>query len=309
MSSLRRLLVSYGVAMVLLCGMPQASAADLGSLRFHEISAVDGTPLNVVETGNPDAPVLLLIHGFSQSYLSFYAQLHDPDLNSRFRMIAFDLRGHGGSGKPWTREAYAGHRPWANDVQRVIESLKLDKPVIVGWSFGGYVAMDYIREYGASAVKALVLTGSHGGLIARSDGPRVRYEGDLDASIRNAHNFMKVMSAKPVSDDAFDRGTYAHVMMPAYVRNAMVDKRLDNTDMLSSLSVSTLVLLGEKDASLPVVHTRDMLEVNRHIKIKALAGVGHSAFIEDAIVFNHELAQFVLGDKNAGNTATTVLAR
>ncbi len=294
--------------MLLAMAALRVSAAELGALRFHEISAADGTPLNVVETGNPDAPVLLLIHGFSQSYMSFHAQLRDPGLNTKFRLIALDLRGHGGSGKPWVRDAYAGHRPWANDIRQVVEFLKLDKPVIVGWSFGGYVALDYVREYGASAVAGLVLTGSHGGLIARRDGPRARYEGDLDASIRNAREFMKLMSAKPVSDETFDRGTYAHVMMPAYVRNAMAEKRLDNTDMLESLSVRTLVFLGDQDASLPAEHTRELLEVNRHITTKILPGVGHSAFIEDAVTFNRELAQFVLGGKNVGNAASTVLA-
>ena len=308
MSDLKRLVVCWSIALLFGSLVLQVAVADPQSLRFHEVNAADGTPLNVVETGNVDAPALLLLHGFSQSYLSFNPQLHDPDLTERFRVVAFDLRGHGGSGKPWLREAYAGHRPWADDVHRVIETLKLDKPVIVGWSFGGYVAMDYVREYGATAVAGLVLTGSHGGLITRPDGPRARYEWDLDASIRNAREFMKLMSAKPVSDDTFDRGTYAHVMMHAYVRNAMIDKRLDNTDMLTSLSVRTLVILGDQDASLPTRPIQGILEVNRNITIKTLSGVGHSAFIEDTVAFNRELAQFVLGGENAGNTATTFLA-
>jgi pimeloyl-ACP methyl ester carboxylesterase len=88
----------------------------------------------------------------------------------------------------------------------------------------------------------------------------------------------------------------------------MAEKRLDNTDMLESLSVRTLVFLGDQDASLPAEHTRELLEVNRHITTKILPGVGHSAFIEDAVTFNRELAQFVLGGKNVGNAASTVLA-
>ena len=308
MSDLKRLVVCWSVALLFGGVALQVALADPQSLRFHEVNAADGTPLNVVETGNVDAPALLLLHGFSQSYLSFYLQLNDSELTQRFRVVAFDLRGHGGSGKPWLREAYAGHRPWADDVHRVIETLKLDKPVIVGWSFGGYVAMDYIREYGASSITALALTGSHAGLIARADGPRPRYEGDLDVAIRNAREFMQLMSAKPVSDDMRDRGTYAHVMMPAYVRNAMIDKRLDNTDMLTTLPVRTLVILGDQDASLPVIATTKILEANRNITVKTLSGVGHSAFIEDAASFNRELAQFVLDEKNARNTTKTIPA-
>jgi pimeloyl-ACP methyl ester carboxylesterase len=119
MSDLKRLVVCWSVALLFGGVALQVAAADPQSLRFHEVNAADGTPLNVVETGNVDAPALLLLHGFSQSYLSFHPQLHDPDLTERFRVVAFDLRGHGGSGKPWLREAYAGHRPWADDVHRV----------------------------------------------------------------------------------------------------------------------------------------------------------------------------------------------
>ncbi len=306
MGDLKRLVVFWGASLLFGSLTLPAAVADPPSIRFHEVTAADGTPLNVVETGHVDAPALLLIHGFSQSYLSFYLQLNDPDLIERFRVVAFDLRGHGGSGKPWLREAYAGHRLWADDVRRVIETLKLDKPVIVGWSFGGYVAMDYIREYGASSITALVLTGSHAGLIARPDRPRTRYVGDLDMAIRNAREFMQLMSAKPVSDGMRDRGTYAHVMMPAYVRNAMIDKRLDNTDMLTTLPVRTLVILGDQDASLPVIATTKILEANRNITVKTLSGVGHSAFIEDTASFNRELAQFVLDEKNARNTTKTI---
>lgn len=276
-------------------------ADELPPLRFHEIAAADGIPLNVVESGNPEAPTLLFLHGFSQSYLSFHAQLRDAELNKRFRLVALDLRGHGGSGKPWLREAYAGHRPWATDVRRVIDTLSLGKPVLVGWSFGGYVAMDYIREYGPSSVSAIVLTGSHGGLLPRADGPRVRYEGDLDAAIRNAKEFMRLMSIKPVSADALDRGTYANVMMPAYVRNAMAEKRLDNSDMLRSLAVRTLVFLGEQDASLPALRIREALTTNRNIKARILPGVGHSAFIEEPALFNRELTMFALSDQHAEN--------
>ena len=286
-----------------------AHAADGQALRFHEIAGGDGTPLNVVETGNATGPAVVLLHGFSQSYLSFALQLHDPELNKRFRLIAIDLRGHGGSGKPWAREAYAGHKPWAQDLRQVVDALKLDRPIIVGWSFGGYVAMDYVREYGAGAVEGLVLTGSHGGLIRRVDGPPNHYDGDLDAAIENARHFMQLMTVKPVSNDAFDRGVFSTLMMPAYVRNAMVQKRLDNTDMLATLAVRTLVILGEKDGSLPAEKIRDVLSENPNISVRILPAVGHSAFMEAPEIFDRELLKFATDHEVARNAAQTVQAR
>lgn len=302
-------LVLAGCLLLAMALFASARATQATALRFHEIAGGDGTPINVVETGNALGPALVLLHGFSQSYLSFGLQLHDPELKKRFRLVAIDLRGHGGSGKPWAREAYAGHKPWAQDIRQVVETLKLDRPIIVGWSFGGYVAMDYVREYGADAVESLVLTGSHGGLIRRADGPRDHYEGDLDAAIENARQFMHLMTVKPVSKEAFDRGVFSTLMMPAYVRNAMVDKRLDNTDMLSTLAVRTLVILGEKDTNLPAEKIRDVLSENSNIMVRILPAVGHSAFMEAPETFGRELMKFSTGGEDARNAAQTLQAR
>lgn len=277
------------VLSMLLSALP-LRAAETATLTFREIAAFDGVPLNVVETGNPTGEPIVFLHGFSQSYLSFAAQLTDTQLASRYRLIALDLRGHGGSGKPWSGEAYAGHLPWARDVRAVVDALQLTAPVLVGWSFGGFVAMDYVREYGADSVAALLLTGSHGGLLPRPSGAPPTYTGDLDAAIRNAQQFMRLMSAKPVSETAIERGEFAHVMMPAYVRNAMAGKRLDNTDLLATLAVRTLILLGERDASLPAAQIRDSVRVNPRIEVQIFEGVGHSAFLEETARFNQELA-------------------
>jgi non-heme chloroperoxidase len=52
-----------------------------------------GVKINVVETGNPDGPPILFIHGWSQSHASWFRQLNAPELSERFRLIALDLRG------------------------------------------------------------------------------------------------------------------------------------------------------------------------------------------------------------------------
>jgi pimeloyl-ACP methyl ester carboxylesterase len=267
--------------------------ADAGSYRFHEVLARDGVPLNVVETGNPAGQPLLFLHGFTQSYLCWHAQLDDPELARRFRLVALDLRGHGASGKPWKKSAYAGYKPWAGDVRRVVEALELTRPWIVGWSFGGYVALDYVRAYGQRSIAGLVMTGSHGGLLPRPPASPPRFTGDLDASIRGARDFMALMSVAPPSAEVIDRGLFSHVMLPPYVRNAMAGKRLDNTDLLGSLALPMLVILGEKDLSLPTDTIAQALAHKQNIEIRVYPAVGHSAFIESSQRFNVDLAGFI----------------
>ena len=53
---------------------------------------------------------------------------------------------------------------WAGDVQAVITAMKLDHPVLVGWSYGSLVVADYLRAYGATGLRGIVLTGAYGGL-------------------------------------------------------------------------------------------------------------------------------------------------
>ena len=101
-------IVALGLA-ALVSALPAARAAS-----FDYITSSDGTPLCVYETGNPQGRPLLFIHGFSQSYAVFKRQF-ESDLAKDFRIVAFDLRGHGCSGKPWSETAYAGTKIWADD--------------------------------------------------------------------------------------------------------------------------------------------------------------------------------------------------
>ena len=60
-------------------------------------------------------------------------------------MVAVDLRGHGMSEMPLEAEQYVDGDKWADDVAAIIDQLTLDKPMVVGWSYGGFVILDYPR--------------------------------------------------------------------------------------------------------------------------------------------------------------------
>lgn len=83
-----------------------AGASSASSHTWQYVNGYGGVPLATVSWGNPQGPEILFVHGFSQSIESFRRQLDDPALASEFHMVAFDLRGHGASGKPWTPESY-----------------------------------------------------------------------------------------------------------------------------------------------------------------------------------------------------------
>ena len=77
----------------------------------------DGVALAAYSWGNPQGREVVFIHGYSQSHLSWRRQMDDPALAAEFRMVAYDLRGHGASDVPLRPEQYNDDRLWAHSVR------------------------------------------------------------------------------------------------------------------------------------------------------------------------------------------------
>src|SRR5215467_299829 len=125
-------------------------------MKTHKIAGGGGVRLNVVEEGNPQGRPILFLHGVSQCSLQWSRQM-DSSLAGTYRLVAMDMRGHGLSDKP--REGYNDSKLWADDVNAVIQSLKLDHPVLSGWSYGPLLFLDYIRHYRDDRIGGLQFIG------------------------------------------------------------------------------------------------------------------------------------------------------
>src|SRR5215475_8860111 len=125
-------------------------------MKNHKITGGGGIQLHIVEAGKPDGRPIIFIHGVSQCWLTWSRQM-SSDLADNYRLVAIDLRGHGLSDKP--REGYAESRLWADDVNEAIQALRLDHPILCGWSYGSLVILDYIRHYGEDEIRGTIFVG------------------------------------------------------------------------------------------------------------------------------------------------------
>ena len=130
------------------------TAATDGRATIHTVSGGGGLRLHVREWGKPDGPAILFIHGWSQNHLC-WAKQYESTLADEFRLVAYDLRGHGMSEAPLEPEHYTDGTLWADDVAAIIDQLRLDRPVLVGWSYGAFVICDYLRAHGQDRVAAI----------------------------------------------------------------------------------------------------------------------------------------------------------
>src|SRR5690606_33616981 len=100
---------------------------------------------------------IVFIHGYSQSHECWDRQFADAALLRDFHLIAFDLRGHGKSGKPLQADAYRDPQRWADDVRTVIEASCARPPCLVGWSYAGRVINDYVGATGTARWPASIM--------------------------------------------------------------------------------------------------------------------------------------------------------
>ena len=103
-----------------------------------------GEQARVVEGGDARHPPVLFIHGWGASAY-YYRKLLPAVLRAGRRVIAMDLRGHGGSDKPMDESLYTADAMAAH-VEGVIDALGYDRLDIVAHSLGGGVALDVARR-------------------------------------------------------------------------------------------------------------------------------------------------------------------
>jgi non-heme chloroperoxidase len=276
-----------------------APAQQVPSLPYtaHTVKSADGVALAVQEWGNPSGPEILFIHGFSQSNLSWSRQVKS-DLANAFRMVTFDLRGHGNSGKPLVAEAYRESRRWADDIDAIIKQVGLRKPVLVGWSYGGRVMNDYLTHYGDRGIAALNYVAATSTTKPGALGPGMELlpamtSEDLATNIEATQKFLvSCFYIQPSAEDMATALAY-NMMVPPKVRGFLGGRRADYDDVLSRVKVPVLVTQGRADqVVLPAMSEHTLSAVN-HAKGVFYDNVGHSPFHEVPDRFNADLAVFV----------------
>ena len=131
-----------------------AKAEDPPLHAAKHVDLADGTRLAYVEQGDTNGVPVILLHGYTDSWRSYERVL--PHLPQSVRVLAVTQRGHGDSGKP---DGEYESRVFARDVANFMDTLGIERAVIVGHSMGATVAQRFAVEY-PRRVRALVLEGA-----------------------------------------------------------------------------------------------------------------------------------------------------
>jgi len=118
-----------------------------------------GVPLAVVEAGQGGRPILF-VHGFTGAKEDF-TPWFEPLAAAGWHAAAFDLRGHGDSGKPDDPDDYSLER-MAADVLDVLDALGWREAVVLGHSMGGMVAQEVALTFDDRVAALVLMDTAHG---------------------------------------------------------------------------------------------------------------------------------------------------
>ncbi|CAN5216275.1 alpha/beta hydrolase [soil metagenome] len=297
-------------------GDPEGPA--LGSVRgrARTVESFDGTRLHVETLGPPDAPTLVLVHGYALS-LDFW-HWQRLQLADRLRIVAYDQRGHGRSdaavGDDYSVAALG------RDLQAVLDATRADgeRVVVVGHSLGGMALLSWARQHpgrvaeplagavfvnttGSDTVAGSAFSGGSavlGALQSRAwdrtlrRGVRPGRPGDLSYLLTRA------VGLSPDADP--DQVLFVERLVmscPNSVKAALMPALtgLSLRDAAGLVRVPALVLAGERDRVTPPGQARRLVDKLPDARLVVVDGVGHSAPLEAGAVVSAHLAAFVDG--------------
>ena len=258
----------------------------------------DEVRIAIQEYGNPKGREIVFVHGLYGSHLNWERQVASPLLR-KYRLITYDLRGHGLSGKPTDPRAYKDGRRWGEELATVIRAKNLRRPVVAGWSMGGLVMTNYLGLRGDARLAGLVFV--DGVIELRPEllrnVPKTTADitsADLGRYLDGTREFLRQCFFRPPAPTAFERMVQAAAMAsPDMVRAVYTGISIPAETALPKVGVPTLFVQGADDGNV----RRSMVELGKRLvpgsKALIYPGTGHAAAYERAERFNRDLDRFV----------------
>jgi pimeloyl-ACP methyl ester carboxylesterase len=271
-------------------------------MRIRSVTGGDGVNLHVREWGKADAPAILFIHGWSQNHLCWRRQFESA-LAEEFRLVAFDLRGHGMSEMPLRAENYTNPQAWADDIAAIVEQLRLSPLVLVGWSYAGFIICDYIRAFGQDAVAGINFAGAAVTLDTAAFGTLIgpgfldhvpgATADDLPTNIEAMRAFIQGCTAQALPREEHESALCWNMVVPAKIRAALLTRVINSDDVLRAFRKPMLMAHGRSDTVVLPAMGEHILKTCPTSVASWYDGAGHAPFLENAPRFNRELAGFV----------------
>lgn len=256
------------------------------------------------EVTGQGSKTLILVHGWSASHQFFKRQI--PELSKTYRIVSYDLRGHGQS--EISENGYTIAR-YAQDLKNLIDFLQLKDVSIVGWSMGTHIIFDYVKQFGCDNLSKLVLVDMSAKLITDDTYNlglygKFTHEDNLGVLVAINEDWGKFMDVfvpaiyaksgcKNPEDLKWNFEEGAKNSTTVMARMWITMSSQDYRDMLSKITVPVLVTYGEESCLYPAENSQYIGSQIPDAKVVGFPGCGHGLMLESPEKFNQEIRNFL----------------
>lgn len=272
---------------------------------MSSITMQDGTHIHYKDWGN--GPVVIFSHGWPLNADSWESQMFHLASNG-YRCIAHDRRGHGRSDQPWHGNDMD---TYADDLACIIDTLGVDKVILVGFSAGGGEVARYIGRHGTQHVSKIVLIASVPPLMLRTPDnpeglPRERYDGNRLATLTDRSQLYRDIASGPFYGADQEGAEVSQGMIDAFWRQGMQAGLKNTYDCIAAFSetnftedlkkfdVPTLLIHGDFDQIVPIsTSSQRAAKLIPNATLMVYPGGPHGLLETHKTQLNHDLLTFI----------------
>lgn len=249
---------------------------------------------------------ILLVHGHPFDHTMWDPQT--KSLSKLYQVITPDVRGYGKSGLP--KSAATRFEDYATDLLALMDTLGIDSFHLSGLSQGGQIIMEIFRQ-APSRIKSLIFADT----FASLDTPEVK-QGRYDTADRLEKEGMDTYSDEVIykmikpEHVASQPTVAAHIikMMKATPPKGAATalraraERIDYLkDVLPTINIPTLVIVGRQDEFTPVAKAEELQQSLQNCKLVIIEDAGHMPNLEHPEEFNNAVLDFLDGIRDSGS--------
>ena len=228
------------------------------------LKKINDININYIQYGNEKSKTIVLLHGWGQN-IEMMKPIGD-NLKDDFNIVIIDLPGHGLSEEPkypWTVYDYA------DSIHQLLSDLNIEKPILIGHSFGGKISLVYASKY---KTEKLVLFGS----------PYKKEIEKLSLKTKILKKIAKIKFLEPVVNLAKKHmGSTDYRNASEMMRKILVHTvNLDVTEDIKKIKCSTLLIWGTNDTAVPLKRAYEIEALINDAGVVEYEGCTHYAYLE-----------------------------
>jgi pimeloyl-ACP methyl ester carboxylesterase len=248
-------------------------------------ATLNGIEIDYEETGRGRA--VLMSHGYSATGRMWDGQ--HRVLGDRYRLISWDMRGHGQTVSPDDGTQYSLDLTVA-DMKALLDHLGVKTAVIGGLSLGGYVSLAFYLAH-PQMVEALVICDSGPGYRNAEAREKWNERARSRATELEARGLDALSGRSREMQEAVKRHRSAQGLAHA-ARGMLAQTDARVIDGLPSIAVPTLVIVGDKDEPF-IAPCEYMAKKIPGARLEVVKDAGHSSNLDQPDAFNRVFVDFL----------------